>query len=125
MQDRFVSNMLQELPYRIFDNGNERVLLITHEREGVGVYEWAGLEPGIYEPHIHDEASSQINIMTGRGVIVIGEKEKPYEEGESFNVPAGVPHGFEVNEPTWLFTVLDQHILDPDTGEADFRYPQD
>ncbi len=117
-----ILKLLSKLPYRIFDNGEDRVLLITAENSDGTISEYAGFMKGYYRPHIHDETDSDITVICGNGTVIINDDRQNYAPGSNFLVPRGTKHGFEVEEDTWLFTHLSGHILNKQSGKADFRY---
>lgn len=87
-----------------------------------GVWEFVCLVNGEYKPHIHHHTSSVIHVVYGSGIIILDGKRMAYVRGDSFSVPAGVSHGFEIGTSTMLLTRLDRPIKNPDTGEFDFCY---
>ena len=117
-----IMNLLANLPYRLFNNGVDCILLLTIGNLDGTIIELAGLQIGVYKPHIHDHVSSTIEVLCGKGVANIDSHHSVYTPGTKFIVPAGIAHGFEVAEPTWLLTRLTSHIINPKTGVADLRY---
>lgn len=75
-----------------------------------------------YKPHIHDKASAIFIFLTGRGKLLLDGKAHPYNPGQKFAVPAGVLHGFELDEETIFLSIQSHPIQDRETGEIDIRY---
>jgi len=83
--------------------------------------DFAVLEKGTsHSPHIHEECSSSLYVITGNGVVMLGGKKLSYEAGQTFMVPKGMSHGFEVQEDTVLLSIQDKAILNNDV--LDFKY---
>jgi quercetin dioxygenase-like cupin family protein len=75
-----------------------------------------------HPPHIHDEGSAHLYVITGSGSIILNKEKMKYEEGQTFVVPKGTAHGFEVTEDTVLLSIQDKPILHD--GKLDFRYSE-
>lgn len=73
--------------------------------------------------HIHDHASSDIIVLEGRGIVIIGGKPQTYEAGSEFLFPNGICHGFKVTDKSVMAAILDRMIYDPRTGYLDLRHP--
>lgn len=69
---------------------------------------------GIHPPRAHKNASEVITIKHGKGSIIIGSTLREYTAGSTFEVPAGVPHGFNVTESTVALCQLSEPICGDD-----------
>jgi quercetin dioxygenase-like cupin family protein len=117
------TDLLSKLPYRVFDNGHEKVVLLSVDNPDGTVTEFAGLKQGEYKAHVHNGIDSKIEILVGTGVFLLDGKEIPYKPGSLFVVPRGMAHGLKVaNEDTWMLTRLSGHIFDQKTKRSDFHY---
>lgn len=67
------------------------------EGDGVSIILYR-LESGHrFERHHHPFPELGV-VLVGRGRALIGDEERLLREGDAFYFPAGVPHGFEVDE---------------------------
>ncbi len=104
----------------------------TNEIELFGIYrvptkhgclELVKLYPAIpYAPHIHDFCSAEFIFLDGKGEVILNEKSFPYSKGSVYFVPAGVMHGFRIDEETIFLSVQSNPIQDRSTGHIDIRY---
>ncbi len=101
--------------------------LLTHKHLGKGkeerdvfifpVFEdgqqivFAFLAKGVIDPvHSHNEASSKLYILKGKGIAILGDKNIDYKSGQVIDLPKGVPHGYEVAEDTLVLSVQEAPI---------------
>lgn len=120
--DPFV--FLQLLPHEhVVTETGETVELFRLGTYEDGVFELACFMRQRYEPHVHDGVDSVIHVLCGSGTILLDNSARRYRSGDVFEVPAGMLHGFEVDEHTILFTRLSGPIKDPVTSVFDLRYP--
>lgn len=104
----------------------------TSDTESFGIYrvpsdsgcvEFVKLFANIsYKPHIHDRASATFIFLSGKGKVVLNGEEYPYEKGSIYKAPAGVKHGFILEEETIFLSIQSNPIQDRTTGEIDIRY---
>jgi quercetin dioxygenase-like cupin family protein len=73
-----------------------------------------------HPPHIHEEGSANLYVITGEGSIILGKEKCDYKPANYFFVPKGTAHGFEVREDTILLSIQDKPILHD--GKLDFKY---
>ena len=76
----------------------------------------------IYKPHIHDKASAKFIFLIGTGKVILDEVQLDYYPGFQCEAPAGVKHGFILNEETIFLSIQSNPIQDRSTGEIDIRY---
>lgn len=50
--------------------------------------------------HLHPKQAEHFEVLSGRMRTIIDGSERMYEAGESFDVPAGVPHTMKGEGPT-------------------------
>ena len=71
---------------------------------GLSLYQ---IEPGTrFRLHTHPFPELGL-VMSGMGYLVVGNEERPASAGESYYVPASVPHGFSVPESGEPVVLLD------------------
>jgi quercetin dioxygenase-like cupin family protein len=73
-------------------------------------------------PHIHDHAGSFVTVVKGKGRLNIGPNHFDYAQNDQFIFPAGISHGFRVEDETVISTLLDNPIYVPDAGYLDLRH---
>jgi len=76
-----------------------------------------------YLPHIHDNVDAHLIMITGSGKITLYGNEIMYKPGDTYEVPRGTAHGFETKTETIFISVQSSPIMNKETGELDFRYP--
>lgn len=76
----------------------------------------------VYKPHIHDKASAVFVFLKGKGKLILDDEFIDFKEGDLFDVPAGVKHGFDFSEEIIFLSVQSNPIQDRTTGEIDIRY---
>jgi quercetin dioxygenase-like cupin family protein len=57
-------------------------------------------EAGMPPMHLHPSQTERFEVLEGSMSTNIGNEERVYETGESFEVPAGTPHQMAAQEPT-------------------------
>jgi quercetin dioxygenase-like cupin family protein len=107
--------------------------------------EFVELAPGQpYPQHIHDASSAYLYFLFGKGGVLLGNNKKgycgdewvnavhdyvtgesliSYKPGKKLFIPAGMPHGFEVDTPTLFLSLNTPPIISAD-GSLDFRYAE-
>jgi quercetin dioxygenase-like cupin family protein len=50
--------------------------------------------------HLHPQQAERFKILEGSMRAIVDGEERVYQEGESFEVPAGTPHQMGAEEPT-------------------------
>jgi quercetin dioxygenase-like cupin family protein len=105
---------------------------LTDDEEAFGIFriptstgclELVKLYPEIpYKPHIHDHCSARFIFLSGAGRLILDGQAYPYSKGSVYDVPAGVLHGFEIQEDTIFLSVQSNPIQDRSTGHIDIRY---
>jgi quercetin dioxygenase-like cupin family protein len=55
---------------------------------------------GMPPMHLHPSQAERFEILEGSMRAIVGEEERVYGHGESFEVPAGTPHQMGAQEPT-------------------------
>lgn len=73
-----------------------------------GCIEFVKLQPGSYQPHIHDTIDAHLTVLTGTGRIILNGEAKNFAPNSTFEVPQGTSHGFEIIEPTVLLSIQDR-----------------
>lgn len=123
MDMAFADEILANIPFDYVNPHKDEVYGLYRIDTPRGCVEFIRINRGMpYEPHIHDVTSAQFIFVMGRGVVLLDGEEFPYEKGSVFNVPAGVRHGFEVEEDTIFLSMQSHPILNKETGEKDIRY---
>jgi len=84
-------------------------------------WEVSVMTPGKFYPHIHDHSTAHIFMIAGRGIGYLDREPYPYDETSEFVYPAGMSHGFDVQETTIFLACLSNPIVDPETKVVDFR----
>lgn len=105
---------------------------VTSDTESFGIYrvptsigclEFVKLYTNIsYQPHIHDFCSAQFIFLSGKGYVTLDGEYFSYHKGSVYNVPAGVIHGFIIEEDTIFLSIQSNPIQDTQTGKIDIRY---
>jgi quercetin dioxygenase-like cupin family protein len=72
--------------------------------------------------HIHDDGNAKLYIISGKGIIYLGNGTKQYSAGQTFVVPKQTAHGFDVEEDTVILSIQDSPILQGE--KLDFRYKE-
>ncbi len=81
------------------------------------------LEKGVDRPpHIHDTSKAEFYFIEGKGVVVLEDKEIPFEKGTSMTIPAGAAHGFKTEEDSIMFSIQDNGGILKSDKSVDFRY---
>lgn len=57
-------------------------------------------EAGMPPEHLHPRQAERFEVLEGRMRTIIDGEERLYEQGESFEVPAGTPHQMAAEGPT-------------------------
>jgi mannose-6-phosphate isomerase-like protein (cupin superfamily) len=57
-------------------------------------------EAGMPPEHLHPSQVERFEVLEGSMHAIVGGKERAYEVGESFEVPAGTPHQMAAQGPT-------------------------
>jgi hypothetical protein len=57
-------------------------------------------EMGMPPEHLHPKQAERFEILEGSMRAIVDGKEHVYEQGESFEVPAGTPHQMAAEGPT-------------------------
>ena len=50
--------------------------------------------------HLHPSQAERFEVIEGSMRAIVGDEERVYDAGESFEVPAGTPHQMGAGEPT-------------------------
>jgi mannose-6-phosphate isomerase-like protein (cupin superfamily) len=88
MTERLTAEAAHELA-AASEDGRYGVLLRSGTME-LGFYKPGGVDP--QQPHDQDEIYI---VQCGSGTFVIGDKRRPFSQGEALFVPAGAVHRFE------------------------------
>lgn len=119
----FADEILSSIPFDYVNPYKDEVYGLYRIDTPKGCVEFIRISKGMpYEPHIHDVTSAQFIFVMGRGRILLDNIEIAYEKGSVFNIPAGVRHGFVVEEDTIFVSMQSHPILNKETGEKDIRY---
>ena len=52
----------------------------------------------------------------------MNDRQAAYGPNDSFDVPKGTWHGFEIHEKTIMLSIQSKPILDLESGKIDIRY---
>ena len=55
---------------------------------------------GMPPTHLHPRQAERFEVIEGAMRAIIGDQERVFETGESFEVPVGTPHQMEAERPT-------------------------
>lgn len=83
-------------------NGFKLTLIHTGEQTGGELLEMEASYPGngqLPPEHFHPRQKECFEVLEGSIRAVVGGEERTYGAGESFEVPAGVPHQMTASEP--------------------------
>ncbi len=89
-----------------------------------GAYSLVYLKKGSFPQHIHDESHAKFYFVSGTGHVVFGTSQEkiPFKRDAFVDVPAGTPHGFEVEEEGCFIAWQSKPITDLKTLKRDTRY---
>ncbi len=74
--------------------GIARMLLTSHVMKAMEFFAWATVAPGnTMEEHI-DEVEEIYFMLSGEGLMKVGDEEKAVKTWDAIWLPAGVPHAF-------------------------------
>lgn len=119
----FAEEILSGIPFEYVNPHKDEVYGLYRIETPKGCLEFIQIRRGMpYEPHIHDVTSAQFIFVQGRGTVLLDDRRFDYEKGSVFNVPAGVKHGFVVEEDTIFLSMQSHPILNKETGDKDIRY---
>ncbi len=89
-----------ETTYRAHGGGVARMILTSRELEAMDFLAFAHLEPGrALEEHV-DPYEEVYFILSGEGVMVVGDEKKNVKPGDAIWLPRGVPHALYNNAET-------------------------
>ncbi len=90
----------------------------------IGAYSLVYLKKGEFPQHIHDKSHAKFYFISGKGYVVVNEaKDKvPFKKNFYLDVPAGIPHGFIVEEEGCFIAWQSRPITDPVTHKRDVHY---
>jgi mannose-6-phosphate isomerase-like protein (cupin superfamily) len=78
--------------YRAHGGGTARMVMTSHFLEGIEFLAHALLPPGnVLEEHV-DPVEEIYYILTGGGLMKVGDEEREVKEGDAIWIPAGAPH---------------------------------
>ncbi|TVR76022.1 MAG: cupin domain-containing protein [Chitinophagaceae bacterium] len=119
----FYVNALKNIAFEDKQTDDEERFGIYRIPTDSGCVEIVKLYPDTYyKPHIHDRANAKFIFLQGKGKVLLDDKAFPFKEGDIFEAPAGVKHGFELTEESIFISVQSHPIQDRSTGEIDIRY---
>jgi hypothetical protein len=80
--------------------GGMRLRLIRTDDELLEMEATYSGEMGMPPEHLHPKQAERFEILEGSMRAIVDGKEHVYEQGESFEVPAGTPHQMAAEGPT-------------------------
>lgn len=115
--------ILDQLPFEDKVTSETEKFAIYRIPSAIGCVEFVRLYTEIpYVPHIHDRCCAEFIFLSGKGKVILDKMEYPYQKGSVYNAPAGVMHGFIIEEDTIFLSVQSNPIQDRETGIIDIRY---
>jgi len=58
-------------------------------------------------PHYHKEHSETVYLLEGSGILILGDRAYPVNEGTLLMIPRGVIHSYEAKQPTSVLSIFD------------------
>ena len=80
--------------------GGMRLRFITVEPEELVMEATYSGEAAMPPTHLHPQQAERFEVLEGAMRAVVAGEETLYEEGQSFDVPAGTPHQMAADGPT-------------------------
>jgi quercetin dioxygenase-like cupin family protein len=91
---------LAEAGQEIEGFGGMRLRFVTVEPDELVMEASYSGEAGMPPNHLHPSQAERFEVLEGRMRAKIGDEERVFEVGETFEVPAGTPHQMAAQGPT-------------------------
>ncbi len=99
----------KDAAFEPYTKGVADIKRIMRQKPGEGRFEGLGFlripSNGVFPKHTHPEKEEIYYVMSGSGIIMVGDKEQAVSEGSVFYVSGDVPHGLS-NPNKETLTVL-------------------
>ncbi len=117
-----IEHNFMSLPYEKKDIGKGKIVEICEFGESRDGYRYCvRFKPNeTFGPNSHNEADEVLEIILGKGRIILGDTETEYLPGDIYNIPNHTLHGIITNDDyTVLISTQSKKILAPDSGKID------